>query len=76
MRFVRAATCAKMLDTTTKTWYDWVKHDPTAPQPVIQAGQYSVWLYHEVQCYMRMLIKENRTGYIKDAHLKEKEAVL
>ncbi len=75
MRLISAKTCAALFDVTTTTWRDWCKYDPTAPQPVISTGQgmnFARWSWHEVQKYMRLLIKEKRSGYIKEAHQKKK----
>ena len=71
LRFLDAKECAKYLGCSDKHWYALVNNDPQAPQPVIKGEsekgkRYSRWLYHEVQRYMRVLIKENRIGYRKE----------
>lgn len=70
-----AKGCAALLSISVGAWYDWVRNDPTAPQPVLKAGKgktaFSRWLLADVEAYTQLLIKEQRTGYIAEAHEKE-----
>ena len=76
-QLIRAADCASLLRVTPATWYDWVKYDPTAPQPVLKAGTGktapSFWLLSDVEAYIELLIREQRTGYIAEAHKKDRK---
>lgn len=76
-QLIRAADCASLLRVTLSTWYDWVRYDPTAPQPVLKAGTGktapSFWLLSDVEAYIELLIREQRTGYIAEAHKKDRK---
>jgi hypothetical protein len=38
MRWMSANSCAALFDVTPKTWYQWVREDPTAPRPEQRTG--------------------------------------
>jgi predicted DNA-binding transcriptional regulator AlpA len=60
-----ARDCANLFHVTTKTWYEWVKNDPTAPKPVHEAPRFTRWDEADVLTYQALLIAERRTGYGK-----------
>ena len=65
MRLLSARDCANMFSVTTKTWYEWVRNDPTAPRQAIETPRFSRWRDCDVAAYQETLIAEQRTGYMK-----------
>jgi predicted DNA-binding transcriptional regulator AlpA len=65
MNFLTAHDCANLFRVTKKTWYEWVRCDTVAPKPVLTASHYTRWNEDDVLAYQKILIAEQRTGYMK-----------